>query len=127
MTLCGPEIFGADPVRVKWNVVRGDTSPLRVEFYEDDEVTYFDTTGWEYASTTYDSKGDVLDELEVVAGDGYVEILASSDLTSFWGTGYASVVSELMFDLQVTIDGETIWTPVIGTINVLGDVTGGSL
>ena len=23
-----------------------------------------------------------------------------------------------------TIDGETIWTPLIGTISVLGDVTG---
>lgn len=127
MTLCGPEIFGADPVRIKWNVVRGDTSPLRIEFYEDDEVTYFDTTGWEYASTTYDANGDILDELEVTPNDGYVEILAPASLTELWGTGYKSVVSELLFDLQVTIDGETIWTPVLGTITVLGDVTGGSL
>jgi hypothetical protein len=36
-------------------------------------------------------------------------------------------VTELAFDLQVTIDGATVWTPVIGTITVLGDVTGGSL
>lgn len=127
MAQCGPEIFGADPVNIKWNIVRGDTSPLRVEFYENDETTYFDTTGWTYASTTYDAKGDILDELEVDAGDGYVEIMASPDITQNWGTGYSSVVSELLFDLQVTIDGETIWTPVIGTITVLGDVTGGSL
>jgi len=29
-----------------------------------------------------------------------------------------------MFDLQVTIDDGTVWTPVIGTINVLGDISG---
>lgn len=127
MTQCGPESFGADPVNIKWNIVRGDTSPLRVEFYENDEVTFFDTTGWVFASTTYDAKGDVLDELDVVPGDGYVEITAPAEITENWGTGYASVVSELLFDLQVTIDGATIWTPVIGTITVLGDVTGGSL
>lgn len=127
MTQCGPEFFGADPVRIKWNVVRGDTSPLRVEFYENDETTYFDTEGWEFASTTYDAKGDILDELEVIPADGYVEIIAPPSITELWGTGYGSVVSELLFDLQVTIDGETIWTPVIGTITVLGDVTGGSL
>jgi hypothetical protein len=127
MAQCGPEIFGADPVNIKWNIVRGDTSPLRVEFYENDETTYFDTTGWEYASTTYDAQGDVLDELEVNPGDGYVEIVASPEITENWGIGYKPVVSELLFDLQVTIDGETVWTPVIGTITVLGDVTGGSL
>jgi hypothetical protein len=39
-----------------------------------------------------------------------------------------------MFDVQVTINGATdaldvIWTPIIGTISVLGDVTflGGAL
>jgi hypothetical protein len=127
MTACSPEIFGANPANIKWQIVRGDTAPLRVEFYENDEVTPYDTTGWEYASTTYDLKGDVLDELEVVAGSGYAEITAPPEITALWGTGYRSVVAELAFDLQVTIDGETIWTPVLGTISVLGDVTGGSL
>ena len=127
MTLCGPETFGADPVRIKWQIVRGDTSPLRVEFYENDETTYFNTTDWEYASTTYDAQGDFLDQLEVTSGNGYVEILASPEITENWGTGYKSVVSEILFDLQVTIDNETVWTPVVGTIVVLGDVTGGSL
>ena len=128
MTICNDtEIFGADPARVQWNIVRGDTSPLRIEFYENDEVTLYDTTGWEYAATTYDFKGDILDELEVTSGDGYAEITATSDITALWGTGYSSVVAELAFDLQVTIDTDTIWTPVIGTIRVLGDVTGGSL
>lgn len=120
------EIFGANPYNMKWNVVRGDTSVLRIEFYENDESTEYDTSDWEYAAYAYDFKGDVLDELEVVSGSGYVEITAPADTTKYWGTGYKAVVAELAFDLQVTID-DTIWTPVIGTITVIGDVTGGSL
>lgn len=127
MSLCGPEIFGADPARIKWSVVRGDTSPLRIEFLEDDEVTYFDTSDWTFKATSYDPQSDYLDELEVTAANGYVDILAPASITEFWGVGYKSVVTELTFDLQVTIDGETVWTPVIGTISVLGDITGGSL
>lgn len=127
MTLCSPEIFGADPARVTWRIVRGDTSPLRIEFLENDEVTPYDTTGWDFSATAYDFKGDVLDELEVVAGNGYAEITAPAEITALWGTGYSSVVAELAFDLQVIIDNDTVWTPVIGTISVLGDVTGGSL
>jgi len=124
MTLCGPEVFGADPARIKWQIVRGDTSPLRVEFLEDDEVTYFDTSDWTFEATTYDPQSDALDTLEVTAGSGYVDIMAPASITELWGTGYKSVVTELTFDLQVTIDGETIWTPLIGTISVLGDITG---
>lgn len=129
MTTCCPDtqFLGADPAIIKWQIVRGDTSPLKVEFYQDDEVTPYDTTGWEFVASAYDFKGDVTDELEVVAGDGYVEIIAPADITALWGAGYNSVVAELAFDLQVTIDGETVWTPVLGTITVLGDVTGGSL
>ena len=124
MSLCGPEIFGADPVRIKWNVVRGDTSPLRIEFLQDDETTYFDTSTWDYIATSYDPKGDILDELEVVAHSGYIDITAPSSITEYWGTGYKSSVAELIFDLQVTIDNDTIWTPVIVTITVIGDVSG---
>ena len=124
MNLCSPEIFGADPARIKWNIVRGDTSPLRVEFLQDDEVTYFDTSDWTYEATSYDPQSDFLDSLEVTPGEGYVDIMAPASVTSLWGTGFKSVVTELTFDLQVTIDGETIWTPLIGTILVIGDVTG---
>lgn len=127
MTNSKPEVFGANPMNLKWQIVRGDTSPLRVEFYENDEVTPYDTTGWEFSSSAYDFLGEITDELEVESGMGYVEITATSDITINWGTGYRSVVSELAFDLQVTVDGETVWTPLIGTISVLGDVTGGSL
>jgi hypothetical protein len=127
MSICGPEVFGADPARIKWQVVRGDTSPLRIEFLEDDEETYFDTSGWVYKSMTHDPQSDTIDELEVTAGEGYVDILAPASITSLWGVGYKPLVTELSFDLQVTIDGQTVWTPVIGTISVYGDVTGGSL
>lgn len=120
---CSPEIFGANPANVKWQVVRGDTASLRVEFYENDEATAFDTSDWLFSSTTYDFRGDVLDELEVEPGDGYVVITAPAEITEFWGNGYSATVAELAFDLQVSIDG-SIWTPVIGTITVLGDVTG---
>ena len=131
MTLCAPEIFGADPARIKWNIVRGDTSPLRVEFLEDDEATYFDTSDWTFEATTYDPQSDFLDSLEVSRGTGYVDIMAPASITELWGTGFKSVVTELTFDLQVTIDvpninmdGPTVWTPLIGTISVIGDITG---
>jgi len=123
MTMCGPEIFGADPARIKWNVVRGDTASIRVEFLDNDEVTYFDTSDWEYVASSYDPKGDIIDELTVTPGNGYVDIIAGPDLTQYWGTGYGSALAELNFDLQVTID-DTVWTPVIGNILVIGDVSG---
>lgn len=127
MATCGHEIIGADPLSFKWNIVRGDTSPLRIEFYETDEVTPKDTSSWEYIASTYDFKGDIIDQLDVTSGNGYVDIVAPPSITALWGTGYTAIVAELAFDLQVTIDGTTVWTPVIGRINVLGDVTGGSL
>jgi hypothetical protein len=126
MTSCCPETqFGADPYNLKWTIVRGDTSPLRVEFYENDETTPFDLTGWTWSASAYDFKGDVIDELETTAGVGYVLVNAPADITAYWGTGYTKQVAELAFDLQgIKTDG-TVWTPVIGTIKVLGDVTGG--
>lgn len=127
MTSCEPEIFGADPATIKWQVVRGDTAVLRVQFLENDETTPYDTSAWSYAASAYDYKGDVTDELDVAEGVGYVDITATEDVTQYWGTGYSSTVAELAFDLQVTTGDGSVWTPVIGTISVLGDVTGGSL
>lgn len=124
---CPSDFIGADPYNLKWTVVRGDTSPLRVEFYNDDETTPFDLTGWSFAASTYDYRGDAIDELETEVGEGYVLVTAPAEITAFWGTGYGSKVTELAFDLQGTKTDGTVWTPVIGTISVLGDVTGGSL
>jgi hypothetical protein len=136
---CSPQIqkYGADPASIQWKVVRGDTATLEVEFLEIDETTPFDTDGWTYKATSYDPTGSVLDNLTVTATTGSVIITADSCITEKWGLGYKTVVAELPFDLQITIPGQavtgyqsedTVWTPVIGTICVLGDVTpGGSL
>ena len=133
--MCAPTIekYGASPANIQWTVVRGNNATLKVEFFEDDETTVYDTDGWTYLSTAYDPTGEVLDELTVTENDGYAIISIPADIATNWGTQYKSVVSELQFDLQVTIPGgsgeeDTIWTPVIGTICVLGNVTpGGSL
>ena len=74
----------------------------------------------------YDFKADVTDELEVEIFNGYVIITATSDITENWGLGYRKKIAELAFDLQVTID-DVVWTPVLGTISIAGDVTGGTL
>lgn len=130
--MCAPTVekHGASPANVQWTVVRGDSATLRVEFFEDDESTYFDTTNWEFLATAYDVSGDFLDDLPVVEDDGFIDIKVPADTTENWGLNYKTVVAELPFDLQVTItEGTevTTWTPVIGTICVLGDVTPGGL
>jgi hypothetical protein len=131
MSICSPEIFGADPVNIQWRVVRGDTGSLRVEFYEDNEVDYYDTTGWIFRATAYDQSGDILDALDCEPGEGFVDIKAYPSVTKNWGLKYLRTVAELPFDVQVTIPElieDNVWTPVIGTIHVLGDITpGGTL
>jgi hypothetical protein len=132
--MCSPSIekFGASPANIQWTVVRGDTAEFRVDFFENDEITLFDTDGWSYVATAYDPAGDILDQLDIEAEDGYVVIKAPSSVTENWGNAYKNVVAELIFDLQVTIpasvgeSSDTIWTPVIGRICVLGDVSFGS-
>jgi hypothetical protein len=116
--------YGANPTNIQWTVVRGDTAKLRIEFLESDETTAQDTSTWVYAANTFDVKSNTSSELQTVAGNGYVDIIASPELTSTWGTSRTSpAVAELSFDLQVTIDAETVWTPIIGKIMVIPDVT----
>lgn len=126
MAICGPEVFGADPVNIKWNVVRGDTATLFVQFFENDEETLYDTNLWEYRSTAYDPRTDIIDELEVEPGAGYATITAPSYITENWGVGSEKQVANLKFDLQITTENDDIWTPVIGQIVVMSDVTGGN-
>jgi hypothetical protein len=126
MTMSIPESFGNTPAIVKWNVVRGDTARLRVDFLENDETTVIDIDEWNFASTTYDNRGDILDSLTVEVENGYVNIIATPEITSFWGSGYNGTVAEIAFDLEVQI-GDIIWTPVLGTIKVAADVTAGTL
>jgi len=131
--MCAPiiEKFGATPANIQWTVVRGDTATLLVEFLEDDEITGFDTSDWAYTATAYDPIGNVLDNL-VVEVDGHTAtITAPASITSNWGTAYKQVAGELKFDLQVIIesgsgiDVYTVWTPDLGTIFVLIDITPG--
>jgi hypothetical protein len=126
--MCSPTIekFGATPANIQWTVVRGDSASFTVSLLENDEVTEFDTEGWTYSATAYDPISDVLDELSVSVDGSVITVTASADITSNWGTKYKPVVAELSFDLQATIpDGNSsiTWTPVIGTICVLGDIT----
>jgi hypothetical protein len=131
--MCAPiiEKFGASPANIQWTVVRGDTATLLVEFLEDDEVTGFDTSDWTYTATAYDPVGDVLDDLAVEINGHTATITAPASVTSNWGTAYKQVAAELKFDLQVTIEGgsgadaDMVWTPVLGTICVLSDITPG--
>jgi len=131
--MCSPTVekFGATPANIQWTVVRGDSASFTVSLLENDEVTEFDTEGWTYAATAYDPSSDFLDQLTVSAEGSVITVSASPEVTANWGTKYSSVVAELSFDLQAIIpDGSSTitWTPVIGTICVLGDVTpGGSL
>jgi hypothetical protein len=119
--------IGAKPASIKWQVVRGDTSVLRVEFYEKDEKSFYDTTGWTFASTAYDRKTQSLDDLDVDIFDGYITITATPEISEKWGSGFGDRVAQLDFDVQVTIDEENIWTPVVGIISVIGDVSGRTL
>jgi hypothetical protein len=131
--MCAPiiEKFGASPANIQWTVVRGDTATLLVEFLEDDEVTGFDTSDWTYTATAYDPVGDLLDDLAVEVDGHTATITAPASVTSNWGTAYKQVAAELKFDLQVTIEGgsgadaDMVWTPVLGTICVLSDITPG--
>jgi hypothetical protein len=133
--MCTPttEKLGATPAHIQWTVVRGDSSTLAVQFLQDDEVTGWNISTWAFSSTAYDSTGDILDELKVTVSGHTATIFISSDITQNWGSKYTSVVAELPFDLQATIPkatGETentVWTPVIGSICVLGDITPGGL
>lgn len=115
--------FGSDPTVIKWNVTRGDTSKIKIEFLNNDEITKFNTSGWEYLSTAYDPKTDIADELEVDFGPGYVIVTATPDITENWGTAYNATVAELLFDVQIT-GSDFVWTPIVGTISVIGDVSG---
>jgi hypothetical protein len=132
--MCAPivEKFGATPANIQWTVVRGDTATLVVEFLEDDEVTGFDTTDWTYKATAYDPVADLLDDLSVEADGHIVTITAPASVTELWGSSaYKQIAAELKFDLEVIIEGgsgvnaDTVWTPVLGSICVLSDITPG--
>lgn len=122
---CPPEVqtLGADPAFINWKIVRGDTSTIRIDFVEVDETTPINTNGWTFESTAYDRASGISYPLDVVIEPGYVDITASAETTAEWGTARSGLVAALDFDLQVTLEDTTIWTPVIGTISVSADIT----
>ena len=137
---CPPEMqtLGSNPAMINWRVVRGDTAKLRVSFLQKNEIDQYDTTGWTYSSTAYDPKTDVSYPLTIILADEYIDIIAPAELTETWGAQQnTAIVAELSFDLQVSFPvGESedpqepwpeIWTPIIGNITVIGDVTGGNI
>jgi hypothetical protein len=115
---------GAAPANVLWNVVRGDTATLLVNFFENDEVTPIDTDNWTFAATAYDPRNSTSYPLIADEGNSSVNITATPEVTELWGSGITSTVAELSFDLEVTRDDGVIWTPIVGQIKVAGDVTG---
>ena len=127
MTLCAEEVLGSTPVNIEWNIVRGDTATLRVDFLEDDEATLYDITNWGIEATVYNPKNGVTNELEITKNNGWIVVTAESDLTSQWGDGIRYRANELNFDIEVTLQDNTVWTPVIGVISLISDVTGAGL
>lgn len=122
------QAFGANPANIQWRVVRGDSSALRIEFCENDEETFINTSTWSYLASAYNPVTKVSEPISTVPGEGYVDLVASSTITIDWGVGYNSTVAEFPFDLQITISengNNVVWTPVIGTIAIAGDITGG--
>lgn len=120
---------GQNPTNLQWKIVRGNTSTIRIEFLNNDESTPWDTTGWTYVSTAYDQINDTSDELDVFDGGTYVDITAPAEITSNWGIKYGNIVGEVPFDLQISFisnGSNIVWTPIVGTICLLGDVTTGS-
>lgn len=127
MTLCAEDVLGVQPINVKWNVVRGDTASLRIDFFDQDEETRVDISSWRFESTAFNPQNNSFNELDVTVNNGWIVVTAEEDLTGSWGNGIRARVNELSFDVEVTLEDNTVWTAVRGAISVIGDVTGGTL
>jgi hypothetical protein len=115
--------FGSLPANLKWNVVRGDTASILVQFLESDEETSYDTDTWTYISSAYDHETGITYILDTETIGSSVKITAGPETTSLWGTRFLDKVADLSFDLQVTMDFDVVWTPIVGKISVIGNVT----
>ena len=79
MTLCVEDIIGSEPINVKWNVVRGDTASLRIDFLQEDEVTAHDISGWSLVASAYDPKTTFIDELDITVNEGWIVVTAPAE------------------------------------------------
>jgi hypothetical protein len=128
---CTNEIqqFSLNPVKAQWAITKGDSSSLETYFYELDETTLFNTTGWTYLATVYDKYNDSLEELEVVSSNGYVKVIASATSTANWGPQVRFSTAELRFDVKAyvpQVGDDLVWTFINGTICLSSDVMSGS-
>jgi hypothetical protein len=127
MTLCAEDVLGSSPVNVKWNIVRGDTATLRIDFLQDDEVTPYNISSWVIESTVYNPKTGARNDLEITKNSGWIVVTARADLTAQWGDGFRYRVNELNFDVEVTLADGTVWTPVVGVVSLISDISGARL
>lgn len=118
---------GASPANVLWNVVRGDTATLLIQFFENDEVTPIDTNNWTFSASAYNPRNETRYALVADEGTNAVTIIADPETTFAWGVGISAMVAELTFDVQIIRADGVVWTPIVGTIRVVGDVTGATL
>jgi hypothetical protein len=119
MTLCAEDVLGSSPVNVKWNIVRGDTATLRIDFLEEDEVTPYNISSWVIESTVYNPKTGARNDLEITKNSGWIVVTARADITAQWGDGFRYRVNELNFDVEVTLADGTVWTPVVGVVSLI--------
>jgi hypothetical protein len=127
MTLCAEDVLGSSPVNVKWNIVRGDTATLRIDFLQDDEVTPYNISSWVIESSVYNPKTGARNDLEITKNSGWIVVTARADLTAQWGDGFRYRVNELNFDVEVTLADGTVWTPVVGVVSLISDISGARL
>lgn len=127
MTLCAEDVIGSSPVNVKWNIVRGDTATLRIDFLEDDETTAYNISSWVIESSVYNPRTGARNDLEITKNNGWIVLTARADLTAQWGDGFRYRVNELNFDVEVTLSDGTVWTPVVGVISLISDISGARL
>jgi len=112
---------GWQPRKVVWNVVRGDDSTIEVVLLDRDGAA-LNTSGWTYVSKA--RLGSVLYDLVVMPNSHIVTVKAPAATTALWGAGSNKVpAAKLSFDLQVTMGGGTVWTPLVGTVIVTPDVS----
>lgn len=112
---------GEQPAKIVWNVVRGDDSSIEITLL-DDNGTALNTSGWTYSSKA--SNSGILHTLTVTSAQNVVTVKAPSATTALWGAGaVTNPAAQLPFDLQVTKGDGTKWTPVIGRIVVIPDIT----
>ena len=116
--------YGANPISVKWNVVRGDTAELFVDFFELDETTGFDCSDWTYKATAYDVNGDVRIN---VADENYINLRRYSLFGGWVNMAPARLYTPAQYTTLITNTTDLrISIPGVSSITINSPVSGGS-